>query len=260
MLIPHLYILVFVLIRSIHFASSTKFRPRIYREGCIGNAKPRSKGLSMELYEYPYLNPIVECSDGTLNCREYSKDALGTDACINDNFKFANYPRYGFKEQKLIARVDGVASEPGQAGSLDFDITADSSCVPQLNSLPIAYNYKPEIHTTNFSMLLYGYFKPQITGVHIFTMVGDTEALMNIGVDTTAPRPHSTQTIFVYCGEWLFVFILFNIYEYFYFIVCSLYRIILHFETVFFFIYPLADVPYRVLLQIIDECVDIIMY
>ncbi|KAL3229839.1 some similarities with uniprot [Nakaseomyces bracarensis] len=177
MLVPHVYFLVYALVRSISYVSA-QYYPKFYPNGCLAKAKI-TKGLTMELYEYPYLNPIVECSDGTLNCREYDTDDLETDACVNDNFKFANYPRYGYKEQRLIAKVEGVAGKTGEGGTLDFDINADTSCVPQLNTLPVAYNYKPEIHTTNFSMLLYGYFKPQISGVHTFTMLGDTEALMS---------------------------------------------------------------------------------
>lgn len=83
--------------------------------------------------------------------------------------------------------MEGVASGSGEAGTLDFDINANQSCVPQFNNLPIAYNYKPQIQTTNFSILLYGYFKPQTTGDHFFTMLGDTEALMNMGPSDAFP-------------------------------------------------------------------------
>ncbi|KAL3230407.1 hypothetical protein RNJ44_00856 [Nakaseomyces bracarensis] len=180
MVTRQLFFWIYILFLKTSLVSGYIYRD-VFINGCSGSVNPKSKGLTMELYEYPYLNPIVECPDGTLDCREYDTNDLGTAACVNDNFKYANYPRYGFKEQKLIAKVEGVASKPGEGGTLDFDIDSSMSCVPQLSTLPIAYNYKEEFHTTNFSMLLHGYFKPLESGDYSFYVEGSTEVLVSIG-------------------------------------------------------------------------------
>ncbi|KTB10748.1 hypothetical protein AO443_004290, partial [Nakaseomyces glabratus] len=125
---------------SLQLFDSFLSNPSKYPLGCSPKITNPKKGLSMELYSYPYRKK-------------------GSHPCWDPAYLDPNFPRVGYKKNKLIARVDGVS------GDINFNFHPKRQCTPIADYLPPNFNYNEPITTTNFTMLLYGYFKPKVTGL-----------------------------------------------------------------------------------------------
>ena len=99
----------------------------------------------------------------------------GSYPCWDAAYLDPNYPRTGYKSHRLLAKVDGVT------GNINFYYHATKGCTPQLGHLPASYNYPKPLTMTNFTMLLYGYFRPKVTGFHTFTISADDLLFVNFG-------------------------------------------------------------------------------
>ncbi|XDT50339.1 Hypothetical protein J6890_01236 [Nakaseomyces glabratus] len=124
--------------------------------GCASSVPTTRKGLSMEIYSYDHRKK-------------------GSSPCWDAAYLDPNYPRTGYKTHRLISKVDGVT------GNISFQFHAAKSCKSELGYLPPAYNYTKPLTLTNFTMLLYGYFKPKITGYHTFSIKADDLLFLNFG-------------------------------------------------------------------------------
>ncbi len=141
---------------SLQIFDSFLSNPSKYPLGCSPKITNPKKGLSMELYSYPYRKK-------------------GSHPCWDPAYLDPNFPRVGYKKNKLIARVDGVS------GDINFNFHPKRQCTPIADYLPPNFNYNEPITTTNFTMLLYGYFKPKVTGLHTFDISADDLLFMNFG-------------------------------------------------------------------------------
>ena len=112
-------------------------------------------GLSMELYEYPLDN-----------------HGIGPH-CWDPAYLNPEYPRTGFESHKLIGTAQNVMS-------LNFEHRTQD-CHVEFSNLPASFNFPDQITLTNFTMLLYGYFKPKESGRYRFHMEADDLLLMNLG-------------------------------------------------------------------------------
>lgn len=150
--------------------------PNNYPLGCSNKYSGHLPGLKMELYSYNYVNPRHPDpqNPGKLN-QLYDPNLLGTYECFDSSYKDINYPRVGYKSKTLIGRSDGVS------GILNFNFVPPWGCMPQKGQLPPAYNFKSNITLSNFTMILFGYFKPKISGNHIFSLHGDDLIYLNFG-------------------------------------------------------------------------------
>lgn len=124
----------------------------------------------MELYEYQYANPYKSCNNGQI-----CPISGNPTTCWDPTYKDPNYARFGYKTHKQIAKVEGVT------GVLDFKFTPKQACVPEMGRLPYSYRYYQDFYMSNFTMLLYGYFRPKITGKHTFSFRGDDLVYVNFG-------------------------------------------------------------------------------
>ncbi|KTB12485.1 Flocculation protein FLO1 [Nakaseomyces glabratus] len=130
--------------------------PTTFPLGCSPDITTPKKGLSMELYSYDFRKK-------------------GSYPCWDAAYLDPNYPRTGYKSHRLLAKVDGVT------GNINFYYHATKGCTPQLGHLPASYNYPKPLTMTNFTMLLYGYFRPKVTGFHTFTISADDLLFVNFG-------------------------------------------------------------------------------
>lgn len=130
--------------------------PTEFPLGCSPNVTTPKNGLSMELYSYDYLKS-------------------GSNPCWDAAYLDPNYPRTGYKSHRLLAKVENVA------GNINFYYHAPMGCTSLFDTLPQAYNYRTPLTMTNFTMLLYGYFKPKVTGYHTFTISADDLLFVNFG-------------------------------------------------------------------------------
>lgn len=122
---------------------------------CPRNYQTR-KGLSKELYHYP--------------CKP-----KGSYPCWDPAYLDPNYPRTGYKKNNLIAKVNGITSK------INFKFYPKKGCQAIYGYLPTNFNYHELITTTNFTMILYGYFKPKISGFHTIYATADELLFINFG-------------------------------------------------------------------------------
>ncbi|XDT10056.1 Hypothetical protein J6892_02555 [Nakaseomyces glabratus] len=130
--------------------------PTTFPLGCSPDIGEAEAGLSMELYSY-----------------EFRKN--GSNPCWDAEYLDPNYPRTGCKSHRRLAKVSGVT------GHLNFYYHSAKDCTPLLGTLPLAYNYTSPITMTNFTMILYGYFKPKVSGYHTFNIYADDLLFLNFG-------------------------------------------------------------------------------
>ncbi|XDT08476.1 Hypothetical protein J6892_00970 [Nakaseomyces glabratus] len=113
-------------------------------------------GLKMDLYRFPITPPGTGC---------WSWDWLTVTP---------DFPRSGYWKWPKIAEVDGVV------GPLHLD-SGHTTCDPFTSVLPLGFNYLQSITTTNFTMVLHGYFVPKQSGKYTFEFKADDALLLNLG-------------------------------------------------------------------------------
>ncbi|XDT44731.1 Hypothetical protein J6888_00972 [Nakaseomyces glabratus] len=113
-------------------------------------------GLKMDLYRFPITPPGTGC---------WSWDWLTVTP---------DFPRSGYWKWPKIAEVDGVV------GPLHLD-SGHPTCDPLTSVLPHGFNYLQSITTTNFTMVLHGYFVPKQSGKYTFEFKADDALLLNLG-------------------------------------------------------------------------------
>ncbi|KAL3228444.1 some similarities with uniprot [Nakaseomyces bracarensis] len=153
---------------------STKQNP--FPLGCNPEGVTHNPGLIAEIWQYDYINPYYFCPDkydGSYCQMPWRPNEQ--KICWDPSYSDVNYPRYGYKQRKLIAKSENVT------GVLNFNYTPKKGCTPFLNSLPINYNLAQQITTTNFTMILYGYFKPKKSDFYTFHIEGDDLLYLNFG-------------------------------------------------------------------------------
>ncbi|KAJ9568591.1 hypothetical protein LTX96_0005062, partial [Nakaseomyces glabratus] len=110
----------------------------------------------MDLYRFPITPPGTGC---------WSWDWLTVTP---------DFPRSGYWKWPKIAEVDGVV------GPLHLD-SGHPTCDPLTSVLPHGFNYLQSITTTNFTMVLHGYFVPKQSGKYTFEFKADDALLLNLG-------------------------------------------------------------------------------
>ncbi|KAL3235166.1 some similarities with uniprot [Nakaseomyces bracarensis] len=147
--------------------------PNPFPLGCSPESFTSKPGLVMELWDYSYVNPYQICPNGQGTCPISGN--YGT--CWDDAYLNPDYSRNGYQSHQKFAKIDGVT------GNLDFRFTPDNVCVPKSGTLPDGFNYKNSFTLSNFTMILYGYFKPKVTGQHTFSFKGDDLVYINFGAN-----------------------------------------------------------------------------
>ena len=142
-----------------------------FPSGCSPNHGLYNRGLTMELYNYSYIHP--QSIQSYFNTSTLKKMEKGQ--CWDPSYLDVNYPRTGYKTHNRFAKVNGID------GILDFEFNPTRSCVPSKGQLPQNYNYPLQFTLSNFTMLLYGYFKPKVTAKHTFTIFADDLLFLNFG-------------------------------------------------------------------------------
>ncbi|OXB45054.1 hypothetical protein B1J92_K00170g4 [Nakaseomyces glabratus] len=127
-----------------------------YPIGCSPQATTVLPGLNMELYFYPIVNGIPP-------------------NCYDASYVDPEYPRTGYLKRKMIGKSTGVT------GNLNFKYSVEKACMVKYGNLPAGYNYNEPLTVSNFTMLLYGYFKPQTSGIHTFFVNADDLLYINFG-------------------------------------------------------------------------------
>ncbi|KAL3240811.1 uncharacterized protein RNJ42_04029 [Nakaseomyces bracarensis] len=143
-----------------------------YPFGCSPNVGIINSGLKMELWEYSYRFYYRPCIDSP---EEQCWVNKSEGYCFDSSYLDFNYPRYGYQNRRKIGQSEGVT------GILDFTFSSKHSCYLQYGTLPSVYNYPSPITTTNFTMIMYGYFKPKESGVYTFYIDGDDLLYLNFG-------------------------------------------------------------------------------
>ncbi|KTB11746.1 Protein piccolo, partial [Nakaseomyces glabratus] len=127
-----------------------------YPIGCSPQSTNVIPGLTMELYSYPIVS--------------------GTPPnCYDASYVDPEYPRTGYLKRKMIGKSTGVT------GSLNYKFSVEKACMVKYGNLPAGYNYNEPLTVSNFTMLLYGYFKPQTSGIHTFFVNADDLLYINFG-------------------------------------------------------------------------------
>ena len=136
--------------------SAVQSNPIGYPVGCSPEVTTPLNGLTMELYTYPMVpgNP---------------------PNCFDPSYVNPEYPRTGYKKQTMFAKVNGVT------GRLNYKYSVPKVCVPLYDKLPANFNYDKPLTVSNFTLLMYGYFKPKVSGIHTFYVTADDLLYINFG-------------------------------------------------------------------------------
>ncbi|KAL3237865.1 uncharacterized protein RNJ42_00852 [Nakaseomyces bracarensis] len=140
--------------------------------GCAPKRNAIKEGLSMELYKYDYRYYQVPCADAPYELCWIDKQ---DGPCYDSSYLNFNYARYGYQHHQKIGEAEGVT------GVLDFRFCPMTWCYVQYGTLPPAYNYPTPITISNFTLIMYGYFKPTISGIYTFYIEGDDLLYLNFG-------------------------------------------------------------------------------
>ncbi|KAH7615345.1 hypothetical protein J7292_00005 [Nakaseomyces glabratus] len=127
--------------------------PTRFPIGCSPQVKKTQPGLAVKLYSYGH--PVPGCSYIT--------------------YQYPDFPRSGYKKERKLADITGVN------GKIDIDLKPNDPCRVLTGHLPSNYNYPDTLTYTNFTMILYGYFQPKVTGYHTFNLEADDLLFMNLG-------------------------------------------------------------------------------
>ena len=127
-----------------------------YPIGCSPQDVAIIPGLTMELYSYPIVS--------------------GTPPnCYDASYVDPEYPRTGYLKRKMVGKSTGVT------GNLNYKYSVEKACMVKYGNLPAGYNYNEPLTVSNFTMILYGYFKAQTTGLHTFFVNADDLLYINFG-------------------------------------------------------------------------------
>ncbi|KAH7591752.1 hypothetical protein J7297_00009 [Nakaseomyces glabratus] len=127
--------------------------PTRFPIGCSPQVLKTQPGLAVKLYSYGH--PVPGCSYIT--------------------YQYPDFPRSGYKKERKLADITGVN------GKIDIDLKPNDPCRVLTGHLPSNYNYPDTLTYTNFTMILYGYFQPKVTGYHTFNLEADDLLFMNLG-------------------------------------------------------------------------------
>ncbi|CDO93407.1 unnamed protein product [Kluyveromyces dobzhanskii CBS 2104] len=129
--------------------------------GCSPLSNLKYPGFEVTYYHYP-LAPI-----GNSGCYAYD------NTYQSESYQFGGYETYG----------GGVIDKSYGVTNLNFKSTYQDSCsTPHKALLPSNYNYNTPITTTNFSMLITGYFYAPKTGSYDFILnYIDDLSFLNVG-------------------------------------------------------------------------------
>ena len=127
-------------------------------QGC----KPRSvgtAGFDMSLYGYGYYNP-----------------AAGPGWCFS-----SEYEKYDYQHGGYLTYSGGNFGSATGITDVSLAIYPPELCTPYVGTLPPNFNYNEEFTISNFTMLLTGYFRPEVSGNYTFTLKADDLAYLSFG-------------------------------------------------------------------------------
>ena len=113
----------------------------------------------MSLYGYGYYNP-----------------AAGPGWCFS-----SEYEKYDYQHGGYLTYSGGKFGSATGITDVSLAIYPPELCTPHVGTLPSNFNYNEEFTISNFTMLLTGYFRPEMSGNYTFTLKADDLAYLSFG-------------------------------------------------------------------------------